>query len=118
MDAAYENALRTIADSYEAEIGKFGGKSLSRVATIVVNNGAFFQRLREHKPFLVHNLDRFAEWFRDPTNWPYATIPHDAVSALISMGRPPVAVPPSRSCRTDAVDVPSNPVPTFDRNRA
>ena len=91
MYAAFENAMRTLADSYEAQVALFGGKSLSRVATIVVNNGAFFQRLREGKPFLVHNLERFAAWFRVPQNWPDSCIPHDAVAALVSMGRPPVA---------------------------
>lgn len=83
--------MRTLADSYEEQATLLGGKSLSRVATIVVNNGAFFQRLREGKPFFVHNLERFAAWFRMPQNWPDAYIPQDAVDALISMGRPPVA---------------------------
>lgn len=83
--------MRTLADSYEEQVALLGGKSLSRVATIVVNNGAFFQRLREGKPFLVHNLERFAAWFRMPQNWPDASIPQAAVDALISMGRPPIA---------------------------
>jgi hypothetical protein len=91
MDAAFENAMRTLADSYEEQVALLGGKSLSRVATIVVNNGAFFARLREGKPFLVHNLERFADWFRRPQNWPEGCIPHAAVEALTSMGRPPVA---------------------------
>lgn len=88
MDAAYENALRTIAASYEAEAVYHEGKSLARVATIVVNNGTFFERLRAGKAFYVHNLERFATWFRDPVNWPGGTIPKEAASALESMGRP------------------------------
>lgn len=90
MDAAFENALRTLAASYEEQVTELGGKSLARVATIVINNGAFFTRLREGKPFLVHNLERFAAWFRDPQNWPDAEIPTIAQDALISMGRPPI----------------------------
>ena len=88
MDAAYENALRTVADSYEAEVAYHGGKSLARVATIVANNGAFFRRLREGKPFLVHNLERFNSWFQDPRNWPDGRVPDAAAQALASMGRP------------------------------
>ena len=91
MDAAFENALRTLAASYEEQVAKRGGKSLSRVATIVVNNGAFFTRLRDGKPFLVHNLEKFAAWFRDPANWPDCVIPDTAEQALASMGRPSLA---------------------------
>lgn len=90
MSAAYENALRTVADSYDAEVARWGGKSLSRVATIVVSSGAFFNRLRDGKTFSVTNLEKFASWFRVPANWPDRTIPHDAATALISIGRPPL----------------------------
>ncbi|MES3099256.1 hypothetical protein [Sphingomonas faeni] len=90
MSAAYQNALRTIADSYDAEVTRWGGKSLSRVATIVVSSGAFFNRLRDGKTFSVTNLEKFASWFRVPANWPDHTIPRDAVAALISIGRPPL----------------------------
>jgi hypothetical protein len=92
MSDAYQNALRTIADTYEAEVACYGGKSLSRIATIVVSSGAFFQRLRDGKSFSVHNLDRFANWFREPANWPANAIPHNAVNALLSIGRPPVTM--------------------------
>ena len=90
MSAAYENALRTVADSYEAEVTRLGGKSLSRVATIVVSSGAFFKRLRDGKTFSVANLEKFAAWFRVPANWPDHVIPHAAAVALISIGRPPL----------------------------
>ena len=90
MSAAYENALRTVADSYDAEVVRWGGKSLSRVATIVVNSGAFFNRLREGKTFSVGNLEKFAAWFRVPANWPDRAIPQDAAAALTSIGRPPL----------------------------
>jgi len=90
MSAAYQNALRTVADSYETEVCRWGGKSLSRVATIVVSSGAFFIRLRDGKSFSVTNLEKFASWFRVPANWPGHAIPFDAVTALTSIGRPPL----------------------------
>lgn len=90
MSAAYENALRTVADSYDAEVARWGGKSLPRVATIVVNSGAFFNRLRGGATFSVANLDKFNAYFRVPANWPGHVIPHDAAIALTSMGRPPL----------------------------
>ena len=105
MHDAYPTALQAIADTYEAEVAAYGGRSLSRVATIVVSSGAFFQRLRSGKPFLVQNLDKFAAWFRDPSNWPTGEIPHSAVLALTSIGRPPsyrsafvAPAPPSVRC--------------------
>lgn len=106
MSAAYENALRTVADSYEAEVARWGGKSLSRVATIVVSSGAFFNRLRDGKTFSVTNLEKFASWFRVPANWPDRSIPHDAAAALTSIGRPPVphSVPHLMPHRTGVVD--------------
>jgi hypothetical protein len=91
MNDAYENALRTIADSYDAEVVRWGGKSLSRVATIVVSSGAFFNRLRAGKGLSVASLDRFAAWFRVPANWPDHNIPDGAVAALTSIGRPPLS---------------------------
>ncbi len=90
MEAAYENALRTIADSYAAEVARWGGKSLPRVATIVVNSGSFFKRLHNGHSFSVSNLDKFAGWFRVSANWPDHSIPDDAVAALASIGRPPL----------------------------
>lgn len=117
MDTAYENVLRTLAACYEQEVEAHGGKSLARVATIVVNNGAFFTRLREGKPFLVHNLEKFAAWFRNPVNWPNLAIPHDAATALSSIGRPPIDIIP-HAYRTDASHVASNAGAVFDRKHA
>ncbi|WP_294356063.1 hypothetical protein [uncultured Sphingomonas sp.] len=108
MDAAFENALRTIAASYEVEVSRHGGKSLARVATIVVNNGAFFTRLREGKTFTVANLERFAAWFRQSANWPLETIPHDAAYALASMGRAPDNQSIPHTCGTARHAVASN----------
>ena len=96
MSDAYVNALATVADSYEESVNRLGGKSLSRVATIVASSGAFFKRVRAGRPFSVENLDRFNDWFRRPSNWPNCTIPEAAAAALASMGRPvlhDVAIP-------------------------
>jgi hypothetical protein len=107
MNDAYSNALRTVADSYDAEIARWGGKSLSRVATIVVSSGAFFNRLRDGKTFSVTNLEKFASWFRVPANWPDRSIPRDAATALTSIGRPPLpasTMPHSYRTRDASVD--------------
>jgi hypothetical protein len=90
MDDAYENAMRTVAATYEARVRQCGGKSLARVATIVVNSGSFFNRLQAGKGCSVQNFGRFASWFRSAANWPDGFIPHDAVAALTSIGRPPL----------------------------
>ena len=113
MDNAYQTALATVADAYEAAVAEHGGKSLARIATIVVSSGAFFTRLREGKTFHVHNLEKFAAWFREPANWPNLSIPHDAAAALTSIGRPPFPLMP-HSYRAGAASVASNPAPVFD----
>lgn len=113
MRNAYENALGTVADAYERAYTDHGGKSLSRVATIVVSSGAFFQRLRAGKTFSVQTLDRFAEWFRVPANWPDGLIPQDACSALVSIGRPPVNVSLTYPCRTAVAVVDCDPASTL-----
>ena len=118
MSAAYENALRTVADAYEGQVARWGGRSLSRVATIVVNSGTFFSRLRDGKTFSVANLEKFAGWFREPGNWPDSSIPHAAATALASIGRPPLtAVSMVPAYRTDAANVRCNDATTFDQER-
>ncbi len=104
MDDGYDIALLRIADAYEQAVTAAGGRSLATVATIVASSGGFFSRLREGKPFQVTNLEKFARWFRQPSNWPSQTIPADAVMALESIGRSPV---PS-SMTNNYVDSPQN----------
>jgi hypothetical protein len=105
MDTSYEAALLAVADAYAMEVATHGGKSLARVATIVVNRGSFFERLRDGGGCSARNLDRLADWFRDPANWPSA-IAEPALRALESIGRPasgeqdlppPFANPPLRT---------------------
>lgn len=84
----YETALLRVADAYAAQVAKHGGKSLARVATIVVNRGSFFERLRGGASCSSRNLDRLFEWFRDPSNWPAEKIDATGRAALVSVGRP------------------------------
>jgi hypothetical protein len=88
MDITYEAALLKLANAYAEQVAKHGGKSLARVATIVVNRGSFFERLREGAGCSGRNLDRLFEWFRDPANWPARRIGKDARATLSSVGRP------------------------------
>lgn len=87
MDTSYEAALMEVADAYAREVAEHGGKSLARVATIIVNRGSFFERLRDGGGCSARNLDRVADWFRDPANWPNE-IAAPALAALVSIGRP------------------------------
>jgi len=87
MVTSYEASLLAIADAYAAAVDAEGGKSLARVATLVVNRGSFFERLREGGGCSARNLAKFAEWFRDPANWPDGLIPHAAHVALAGIGR-------------------------------
>lgn len=98
MENGYHESLCQVAKLYEQAVAAHGGKSLSRVATIVASSGAFFDRLQKGKTFTVANLERFLEWFRNPANWPEWTIPSDAKDALVSVGRPafPVARMPHK----------------------
>ncbi|MEH3046482.1 hypothetical protein [Sphingomonas adhaesiva] len=89
MDTGYEASLLRVAEAYALQAATHGGKSLARVATIVVNRGSFFERLRDGGGCSARNLDRLADWFRDAANWPDA-IPADAAEALASIGRPVV----------------------------
>lgn len=87
MDTGYEASLLRVADAYAQQAAAHGGKSLARVATIVVNRGSFFDRIRDGGGCSARNLDRIADWFRDSSNWP-ESIPDEAVTALASIGRP------------------------------
>ncbi|WP_452654171.1 hypothetical protein [Sphingomonas bisphenolicum] len=88
MDMSYEAALLKVADAYAARVAEHGGKSLARVATIVVNRGSFFDRLRDGAGCSSRSLDRLFDWFRDPTNWPANDISSEARAALVGVGRP------------------------------
>ncbi|WBO22302.1 hypothetical protein [Sphingomonas abietis] len=84
----YEDALVLIGRTYSATVVRHGGRSLSRVATILVNQGCFFHRLESGKTCTARNLERVAAHFRVPANWPNGVIPDVAVAALAQIGRP------------------------------
>ena len=102
MDITYEAALLKVADAYATDAAQHGGRSLARVATIVVNRGSFFERLRDGAGCSSKNLERLFEWFRDPRNWPNGEVAHDARAALTSVGRSPLALPRRVAIQKDA----------------
>lgn len=87
MDTPYETALLQLAEIYAVEAAEHGGKSLARVATIVVNRGSFFERLRDGGGCSARNLELLIHWFRRAENWP-RFVPDKALSILIGIGRP------------------------------
>ena len=87
--ASYEQSLLQLARIYSASVLALGsGRSLARVVTVVVNRGSFFHRLEGGTTCSVRNLEKFADYFRNPENWPEGHIPPDAINALKSIGRP------------------------------
>lgn len=75
--------LLRVADAYVRQIDHAGGKSLARVSTIVLNQGAFFRRLREGKSCTIDSYEAIVRWFADPRNWPGGVIP-ETVGGLLS----------------------------------
>lgn len=88
MSRTYQDAMIAVAQAYQDAVAIRGGISLARVATIVVNRGSFFSRLSDDTSFSVRNLERFADWFRRPSNWPNHSVSPEAAEALASIGRP------------------------------
>lgn len=84
----FESALIDIGQAYTAAVAAKGGRSLARVATIVANQSAFFSRLERGATCTARNIENFAAFFAEPTNWPGGTVPDIAAAALESMGRP------------------------------
>ena len=81
-----EDILLRIADQYEVEVAARGGRSLTRVATLVASRGTFFVPLREGKTCTVRNLDAFRAYFSDITNWPGESIPRTVQVDLSLLG--------------------------------
>ena len=84
----FEEALIALGESYSATTTKYGGRSLARVATIIVNRGSFFDALKRGGTCTGRNIDKIAAYFGDPANWPDNIIPSEATEALKSIGRP------------------------------
>lgn len=71
--------IKLLADEYCLATGK----SLPRLATIVVNDGGFFKRItREGGDCTTGTVEKFLAFFRDGSNWPDNKIPLAAVDLL------------------------------------
>lgn len=77
--------LTSLADAYELEVAKHGGRSLARISTIVVNRGSFFSSLRSGKTCTLGSFEAIIEWFASADNWPAREIPASALKALNSL---------------------------------
>lgn len=76
------DTLLSVADAYTDELASHGGKSLARISTIVLNQGRFFQRLRDGKTCTLDSFEAVLLWFALPANWPAGTIPPSAATLL------------------------------------
>lgn len=81
-----EQTLLAIADTY-ASVARGREKSLSRVATIVVNRGSFFTSLKKGQTCSVRNYERVLRYFEQRKHWPDAMIPAEAEQYLRQLGR-------------------------------
>lgn len=83
----YETALLKIARLYAEASDKHGGRSLRRLATIVVNRGSFFDALERGATCSARNLEKFIQHFAISENWPLGMVPEEAAFLLASVGR-------------------------------
>lgn len=60
-------------------------RSLSRLATIVANDGKLFDRVAAGGSCTVATFERFLDHLDRPENWPNSTIPPEALSILGSI---------------------------------
>jgi hypothetical protein len=84
--AHFETTLLRIADIYSAQVRENGGKSLARIATLLVNRGSFFEPLRRGQTCSVRNFEKVLQYFQCARNWPTGTIPDEAICALKQIG--------------------------------
>jgi hypothetical protein len=76
--------LLQISDAYESELAVKKGRSLARIATIVLNRGSFFDSLRKGATCNLDSFRKIIEWFASPPNWPGGVVP-DAVMARLAL---------------------------------
>jgi hypothetical protein len=96
-DAAYKpyfvlmppslQSLLTVAAVYENETAAWGGKSLARVTTLVLNTGSFFNRLRSGGDCSVRSFDKVFEYLSHPEHWPRSHIPASVAPLLACRDR-------------------------------
>lgn len=71
-------------------------RSLSRLATMVVNDGKFFDRISAPGGNVTTaTLERFARYLHDPANWPDGLVPEEACQLAHRVGVSGEAAAPS-----------------------
>ena len=84
----YRDALLALGDTY----ARATGRSRARVATMVRNQGAFFDRLEAGQGCTVDTFFEVLRWFRD--NWPAGTDWPDGVVTPEQIMNIGLALPP------------------------
>lgn len=77
------------------------GRSLSRLATKVANDGKLFDRLSSGGTCTVATLERFTMHLADPVNWPDRCVPDEARNLLATMGVDGIG---EASCRCESIE--------------
>lgn len=75
--------LRRLADQWCAS----HDRSLARLSTLVMNDGGFFERLRNPKAGVTDGtLEKFARFFANAEHWPGDDVPQEAIDFLHVLG--------------------------------
>jgi hypothetical protein len=75
--------LRRLADQWCAS----HDRSLARLSTLVMNDGGFFERLRNPKAGVTDGtLEKFARFFANAEHWPVGDVPQEAIDFLHVLG--------------------------------
>jgi hypothetical protein len=78
--------LLIIIGEYESQRLIHGGCSTSRLATKLVNQGRFFERLKNGSTCTLPTFERVSSYFAKREHWPANSIPQIAHEALIQIG--------------------------------
>ncbi|ARR54575.1 hypothetical protein HY78_14615 [Rhizorhabdus wittichii DC-6] len=73
-----KESLIALADAWCAATGR----QLSGLSTLVLKDSKFFGRISGNAGLTVATVERFLAFFREPTNWPDASIPDDVAATL------------------------------------
>jgi hypothetical protein len=87
------------------------GRSRARLATIVANDGKFFERLDGGSKISVATWEAFIRFFREPGNWPTDCIPADAAALLDEMKDIHVGLPSSPNNADEDISTGSDAAP-------
>lgn len=84
------------------------GRSIARLATIVVRDGKFFDRIgRVGKDLQTETFEKFLSFFRDGANWPDGRIPQAACDLLDNFAN--IATGSAASTDNDAANIDGSP---------